>query len=332
MNDSELDRRHPTPEGLTNSCTFAVSVVIPSYRAKKSLPELFQALKETLDDCAESWEVILVDDASPDDSYLVMQKLRQEDPRLTTVRLSRNRGQHYATLCGLKIAQGSVIITLDDDMQHHPADIPRFLAKLQEGYDIVMGKISQKEHSAWRNFASQLVQSLVSRILGKPKSLYLSSYRALSRRAVNSIGAYRGVHVYMPALMFNAVPTSQIVNIDVAHHERAYGQSNYSIPRLVRLFSYLLINHSFIPLRVTTAWGVFLSIASFLFAAALVVKTVLSPSAVAGWTSTVVILSFLFGNAFLAVGVLGEYIGRLVEQMSQDQQSSIYSVNDEPWP
>lgn len=307
----------------------SVSVVVPVFNSADTLGELYERLSKVLDQCASAWEIVLVDDGSRDRSYDVMYELRSKDERVTTIRLGRNCGQHHALLCGLRHARHSCAITLDDDLQNPPEEIPKLLAGLAQGYDAVIGRIETKEHSAWRNLASGFVQRANCWILGKPRSLYLSSYRAFSRKALAAMVQYRGVHVYIPAILLRAVPATKITNVAVEHHARQTGRSTYTVRKLIRLFSFLLVNHSFFPLRAIVAWGLLLCVASFFFALYLVVRALLDPVPVPGWTSTIVILCFLSGNLFLALGVLGEYMGRLVDEVSRTQESTIFSINDE---
>jgi len=306
-----------------------VSVVVPVYNSEASLAELKARVTEVLDAHGTAWELILVDDGSQDASFQKMKALRQADSRVQVVRLGRNCGQHHAIFCGLRLAQNDCVITLDDDLQNPPEEIPRFLQKLAEGYDVVIGRITTKEHEPWRNLGSRIVQMLTNRILGKPKSLYLSSFRAFSRGACRAMLQYRGVHVYIPAVMLRSIPVEKMTNVEVTHHPRKHGKSNYSPGKLLKLTSYLLINHSRLPLGLVTGWGFFLSLASILFAIAVLIRSLINPIPVPGWTSLIVILLFVSGNILLALGILGEYLGRLVDEVSRDQESAIFSVNEE---
>ena len=152
-------------------------------------------------------------------------------------------------------ARGDYVITLDDDLQNPPEEIPRFLERLQAGDDLVIGRIEGgKQHKAYRNLGSRTVQALAARIVGKPDHIALSSYRGMSRRAVDSIAAYAVAHVYLPALMFSAVPVDRISNIAVPHHPRSAGQSTYTTRKLVKLASNLLINYSSMPAYLMIPW------------------------------------------------------------------------------
>jgi len=302
-----------------------ISVVVPVYRSGATLEALYARLEPVLSSTAEEWEIILVDDASGDGTFEVMEQLHRRDPRVRLVRFSRNMGQHNAVLCGLKRSRGSHVVTLDDDLQNPPEEIPRFVAKIDEGYDLVIGRIDGGKKHAWhRNLSSRALQMLVNRVLGKPREIALSSYRCMTRRAADSMAVHTGAHVYMPAVMFHSVPHERICNIPVAHHERRHGRSTYTLRKLVRLASYLLINHSSLPLRVVTVWGLILSGVSLGYAAFVALDVLIHGSTVTGWPSLVVLISFLSGNIMFCMGILGEYIGRLVEQASSTSQLPIF--------
>ncbi len=301
-----------------------ISVVVPVYRSAALLPHLAQRLKAVLEAQGRPWEIIMVDDASPDGSYAVMRELRAQDARVRIVQLARNQGQQHATLCGLNYARGDEVVTIDDDLQNPPEEIAPLLARLREGHAAVIGRIIDKRHGWWRNAGSRVHQALAERIIGKPRGLYLSSFRALSRAAVERLVRYKGAHPHISALLLKSVPAAAVVNLDVRHDARRIGTSSYSLRKLVKTASFLLINHSYIPLRFMVAWGFFLSALSLLFAAWVVVRVLFFADSVQGWPSLAVLVAFLSGNILMALGVVGEYLGRLVEEFSVSEQFSIH--------
>jgi glycosyltransferase involved in cell wall biosynthesis len=301
-----------------------ISVVVPVFRSAPLLPALMQRLRAALDAQGRPWEVIMVDDASPDASYEVMRGLRAADPRVRIVQLARNHGQQHATLCGLNYARGDEVVTIDDDLQNPPEDMAALLAALREGRAAVIGRITDKQHGWWRNAGSRAHQWFAERIIGKPRGLYLSSFRALSRAAVDRLVRYKGAHPHISALLLKSVPPAAIVNVDVRHDARAVGASTYTPRKLLKTASFLLINHSYIPLRFMTGWGFILSLLSLGFAALVVVRVLFFGAAVQGWPSLAVLVAFLSGNILMALGVVGEYLGRLVEEFSVSEQFAIH--------
>jgi glycosyltransferase involved in cell wall biosynthesis len=301
-----------------------ISVVVPVYRSAPLLPALAERLKRVLEAEQRPWEIVMVDDASPDDSYAVMQKLRAADPRVRIVQLARNHGQQHATLCGLNYARGEEVVTIDDDLQNPPEEIGALLARLRQGYAAVIGRITDKQHGWWRNAGSRAHQYFAERIIGKPRGLYLSSFRALSRSAVERLVRYKGAHPHISALLLKSVPPAAIVNVEVRHEPRSIGTSTYSLRKLVKTGSFLLFNHSYIPLRFMTAWGFLLSLLSVLFALWVVMRVLFFADSVQGWPSLAVLVAFLSGNILMALGVVGEYLGRLVEEFSVSEQFAVH--------
>ena len=302
----------------------SISVVVPVFRSAPLLPSLLQRLKAALDAEGRPWEIVLVDDASPDGSYEVLRQLRSSDSRLRIVQLARNHGQQHATLCGLNYARGSEVVTLDDDLQNPPEEIHALLERLRQGHAAVIGRITDKRHGWWRNAGSRAHQYFAERIIGKPPGLYLSSFRALSRAAVDRIVRYKGAHPHISALLLKAVPAGAIVNVDVGHAPRPVGASTYSLRKLLKTASFLLINHSYIPLRFMIGWGFTLSLVSVLFAGYVVIRVLFFDQALPGWPSLSVLVSFLCGNILMALGVVGEYLGRLVEEQSLSEQFAVH--------
>ena len=301
-----------------------ISVVVPVYRSAPLLPALVQRLKGVLEAQGRPWEIVMVDDASPDASWSVLQGLRRADARIRIVQLARNHGQQHATLCGLNYARGDEVVTIDDDLQNPPEEIAPLLARLREGHAAVIGRITDKRHGWWRNAGSRAHQYLAERIIAKPRGLYLSSFRALSRPAVDRLVRYKGAHPHISALLLKAVPPASVVNVDVRHDPRSVGGSTYSLRKLVKIASFLLFNHSYIPLRFMTAWGFLLSLLSVLFALWVVIRVLFFADSVQGWPSLAVLVAFLSGNILMALGVVGEYLGRLVEEFSVSEQFAVH--------
>jgi polyisoprenyl-phosphate glycosyltransferase len=304
-----------------------ISVVIPVFRSAGVLEPLCRRLSEQLEELSHDWEIILVDDASPDDSWEVACRLHEADSRIKAVRFSHNHGQQHATLCGLGYATKTYVVTIDDDLQCFPEDIPRFIDLLKSGKQVVIGRIQpdSKQHAWWRNIGSKINQQLAGKILGKPKNLSLSSYRAMTFDVSKKLTIYKGAHPHIAALLLKTVPPAFIANVDIRHAERGDGSgSSYSLPKLIKTLSYLLINHSYLPLRLMIGWGVTISIASLIYATWIVGRGVFFGFSSPGWASLAVLISFLSGNILLALGIVGEYLGRLVEEASNVTQFSIF--------
>lgn len=240
------NRQQNTQRGRseTSVSEIEISVVIPVYKSAQALPELYERLKRVLSSLTEAWEIIMVDDASPDNSFEVMHDLRDSDKRVKIIRLARNHGQPCATLCGLKYSRGQRVITLDDDLQHPPEEIPRLLEKLKEGYEIVVAKYEIKKQVRFRNFGSLLINYLISWLSGKPLDLHLTNFKAFSRKAVEAVSSFSGRRFFFGMVIIGSIPASSLVNVDVAHLPRKYGSSGYTLLKLLKLASVIVIYHT----------------------------------------------------------------------------------------
>lgn len=305
----------------------SITVVVPVFNSKRSLRDFYKRCSDVLNTISSDWEIVMVDDASSDESWMVLGEIRELDQRVRAIRLAHNHGQQHATLCGLGYAKKDYVITIDDDLQCFPEDIPLFIDQLKAGKEAIIGRIARdgKQHSWWRNFASGINQQFAGKIIGKPKDLSLSSYRAMTKRVAERLVAYKGAHPHIAALLFKSVPVSCIGNVDIRHATRGDGgATSYSLPKLVKTFSYLLINHSYLPLRFMIGWGVAISLVSLAFALWVMLQGIFFGYATSGWASLAVLISFLSGNILLALGVVGEYLGRLVEEASSITQFSVF--------
>ncbi|MDD4776004.1 MAG: glycosyltransferase family 2 protein [Syntrophomonas sp.] len=234
-----------------------ISVVVPVFNSGKSLAELYARLVPVLDRCGDSWEIIMVDDASRDDSYSVMESTHQSDPRVKLIRLAHNAGQHNATLCGLRHSQGGYIVTIDDDLQHPPEEIPVLLEKIQSGYDVVFGIPREKHHQVYRNWGSRLIDNLVNAIFPRAAGIRRSSFRIMTRELLDRMLAQVRTPVYMAALILTHARRPG--EVEVKHQPRQYGRSNYNIGKTLLMTRNLLINYSCLPWKwVALLWGLWL--------------------------------------------------------------------------
>ncbi|HSF42650.1 MAG TPA: glycosyltransferase family 2 protein [Thermoanaerobaculia bacterium] len=292
------------------SAPLLVSVVVPVYNSTVleelagRIDAVFAALPE------HRYELILVDDFSPrPEVWPTLARLARERPEVRAVQLTRNFGQQPATLCGLSVARGGVVITLDDDLQHSPEDIPKLLAAADR--DIVIGQLTKSRHSPLRRLASR-AKGLFDRLLiGKPEDIQLSSFRLLNRTVVDGILQIRTPHPFLPALMFHV--SKDVAGVPVGHGRRREGQSGYTFLKLLRLFSNLLINNSSLVLRLVGWVGILFSILSFFLAGAVVYRKLVHAISVQGWASLFAALLLIGGLLLFSVGVMGEYLIRIIE-------------------
>jgi dolichol-phosphate mannosyltransferase/undecaprenyl-phosphate 4-deoxy-4-formamido-L-arabinose transferase len=285
------------------------SIVIPVYDSP-ALELLADGIEEVFRERDEEYEIVFVDDASPDPRiWPALERLAHERGNVRVVQLTRNFGQQAATLCGLREARGDVLITMDDDLQHEPADIPLLLAHADR--DIVIGQLRRKEHHFFRRLASRAKGVFDRIVIGKPKGLELSSFRLLSRVVVDGVLAMRTPHPFLPALLFHV--SKDVVGVPVSHSRRAAGRSGYTLRKLLRLFSNLVISNSSILLRAAAYTGLLFAAGSFAVAAIVVYRKLAHDIAVAGWTSLFAAVLLIGGLLLVSVGIIGEYLIRIIE-------------------
>ena len=245
--------------------SFDVSVVIPAYRSATNLPELIRRLKETFRAEGIAHEVIIVNDCSPDDgaTWNCIQKLSTEYTGIIGIDLQKNAGQFNATICGMELAKGDLIITMDDDLQHAPESIPKLIEKIQSGNaDCVMASFPSKRHSLLRNIGSLLVRSTYRIFHGLPSGTRMSSFRCMTSDVAEHAIRHRTRSPVLGAILIKS--SRRIVNVEVEHHPRIRGKSGYGISRLVKAtFDNIFLATTF-PLRMFTYLGIIISAISII--------------------------------------------------------------------
>jgi polyisoprenyl-phosphate glycosyltransferase len=299
------------------------SVVIPVFNAAETLSELIARLTSVFESKTSNYEIILVDDASPDNSWKVMRALRDKDRRVKIIRHMKNFGQHKAILCGLHCAKGDVIVTMDDDLQHPPEEIPNLLAALsgEEGADVAIGVYDVKRHSGFRNAGSRIVQAVTARILSRGTEVRLGSFRAMKREVVRELLAIR-THAPRVSPMLLQI-TDRIKNVRVRHEPRKVGRSGYNLRRLVSDSLDNILSHSALPLQVVSGIGFGSSLLSFAMSIHYLLKYLLVGISVRGWTSTILLLLFFFGVLLFSLGIVGEYLVRILREVQGTPRSII---------
>jgi glycosyltransferase involved in cell wall biosynthesis len=302
---------------------YALSIVIPVYNGAHSIGELVDALEELA--VAGGHEIVLVNDGSPDHSLEVC-RMRVERARvpITLVNLARNYGEHNAVMAGLRQASGAHVVTMDDDLQNPPEEVERLLAYAQQsGKEVVYTYYDDKQHAFWRNLGSRFANRVADYVLEKPTGLYLSSFRCMSAFVVREITRYDGPFPYIDGLILQV--TQDIGTLLVRHLPRAVGRSNYTLRRLLRLWTSMFVNFSVMPLRVSTLTGFALSLLGAVGVAAAVVEALVS-SPPPGWASLMAAVLLLSGVQLLILGIVGEYLGRLYLTANRKPQSVVREV------
>ncbi|MCI9333650.1 MAG: glycosyltransferase family 2 protein [Lachnospiraceae bacterium] len=298
-----------------------VSFVIPCYRSAQTLPGVVEELQTAMEAMQDyDYEVILVNDCSPDDTFEVIRRLSGENRRIRGINLARNFGQHSALMAGFRYGEGDIVVCLDDDGQTPAREVGKLLAGIRQGADVVYAKYNQKHHSGFRNWGSRINERMTRVMLGKPKDLYLSSYFAARRFVIEEVKRYENAYPYVIGLVLRT--TGNIVNVEVTHRERAAGESGYTLGKLLALWFNGFTAFSVKPLRIATISGALCAMAGFLYGIYTIVKKIFinPPGLVTGFSALMSVLVFMGGMLMLMLGLVGEYMGRMYISMNNSPQ------------
>jgi len=299
-----------------------VSIVIPVFNEEQNLPALYARLAPVMDGIAGGVEAILVDDGSADRSLEILREIAGRDRRVRVVAFNRNYGQHAAVFTGLEMSRGDVVVTLDADLQNQPEDIPNLLAKFDEGFDVVGGWREDRKDTPFRRFASRRVNAMMRRILkGVEFRDYGCMLRAYSRPVVDSMRECEERSTFIPALACQFA--RRVAEVPVGHADRVAGESKYSLWKLFKLQADLVTGFTAAPLRLATFAGLFVAVVSVGFGIFLFVRRLIHGPEAEGLFTLFAILFFLIGAVFFAVGVMGEYVGRIYDEVRHRPRSVV---------
>ena len=297
-----------------------VSILIPVYKNDGGLDELVKRIDESMANSAYAncFELVLVDDCSPDNSWEVIQRLAKTHTFVQGATLSRNFGQHNAIMAGLNLVSGQYVVLMDDDLQHPPEAIPSMLDKLAAGADVCYTNYANRQHATWKIAGSKFNDLMASWLLSKPKGLYLSSFKALKRGVVDQIRNHEGPFAYLDGLILDI--TRRIATVEIQHGARAFGEGNYSFKKSISLWLRMVTGTSIVPLRMVTLMGALVALLGFFGAVFIVISNFLYPAESKGWASIIVTILLVSGFQTLFIGVLGEYLGRIHLRLNNKPQ------------
>ncbi|MEV6152801.1 glycosyltransferase family 2 protein [Nonomuraea sp. NPDC052129] len=290
--------------------SMSVSVVIPCYRSARTLPALVARILSTMSEASVRHEVILVVDGSPDDTWATAAGLARRNEAVRAIHLSRNYGQHNALIAGIREAAFEVVVTMDDDLQHPPEQIPLLLAALEgDRLDLVYGVSYREEHGFLRSFASRSVKAGMSSALGIRSARAISAFRAFRTRLRDGFQELSGPHASVDVALSWA--TSKVGSVSVRMNERHHGRSNYSPRLLIRHAVNMLLGYSTAPLRAASYLGFLVGIVGLLLGGAVLWRFATGETTVAGFTTIASMVALFSSAQLVSIGVLGEYIGRI---------------------
>lgn len=305
-------------------CT--LSIVVPVYRSAQILPQLVDQIHAEMckEGLVDSFELLLVNDASTDSSWEVIRSLALKYTFIKGISLRRNFGQHNAIMAGLNYVNGDFVILMDDDLQHPPNAIGDMVRALTEGYDVCYTNYLNRQHVIWKKLGSRFNDWVATHLLGKPKGLYLSSFKAIRKEVVEEIVKYDGPYAYIDGLILDV--TRFITTIPIEHQARHEGEGNYNLRRSFSLWLKMATSFSVLPLRLASYAGFALAALSLVMIAFIIVLKFLHPEYPRGWTSLIATVLFIGGIQTLCIGMMGEYLGRTYLKLNNKPQFVVGSM------
>lgn len=302
-----------------------LSFVIPCYGSETTVGIVVNEIITTLRQRPQyEYEVILVNDCSPDNVWESIRTLALSDPHITGINLAKNFGQHSALMAGYRACTGDLIISLDDDGQTPAAELFTLVDKMEEGWDVVYASYEHKMHSGFRNFGTWMNEKMTESLIGKPKGLKVTSYFIMRRFIADEILRYQNAYPYIEGLIFRA--TKHIANVPVTHHSRMVGESGYTFGKLLALWFNGFTAFSVKPLRIATVCGTVSAFLGFCYGIYVVIRKLVDPAIEMGWSSIIASIFFIGGLILVMLGLIGEYIGRIYISLNNAPQYTIREV------
>jgi glycosyltransferase involved in cell wall biosynthesis len=295
MNDTELK------PGL--------SIIIPVYNSESILGALMDRLIPVLESLTGSYEVILIDDGSRDASWNAILNLVNNNSNIRGVHLMRNYGQHNALLCGLRLASCDISITLDDDLQHPPEEIPKLLDKLNEGFDVVYGIPQHPQHGLWRNLASSITRITLQQTMGVGNARNVSAFRAFRTRLRDASENFQSPSVVLDVLL--SWGTTKYAALSIRHEPRTVGESNYTFSKLILHAVNMLTGFTVLPLQLSSFMGFLFALFGFIVFIYVIIRYIIEGGSVPGFPFLASIIAIFSGVQLFALGIIGEYLARM---------------------
>ena len=303
-----------------------LSFIIPIYSSERSIPSLLNRLEKL--EIEEAWEVIFVEDGSPDNSYkTIYQLLKTSTLNAKLIRHNRNYGEHQAVLTGYRYSSGNYVLNLDDDLQNPPEEaLKLFNWAKQNNLDVVYGEYEEDKHSEWRNVGSKFAHLTAHIFLDLPRKCNFSSFRCLKGSIAKEVAKYNGPYPYIDGLI--AQISQSIESIKVRHDKRYIGKSVYNLRRLIRLWINILTSFSLMPLRLSSLLGIMFAFTGMIGIIFIILELLIKGVTVSGWASVLSSILLFGGIQCLLLGLVGEYLGRIYLTVSGKPQSTIRSFDN----
>jgi glycosyltransferase involved in cell wall biosynthesis len=306
---ARVTSHHPTAAELSVDNLLSISVVIPVYNSATTLKDLIHRLSALLEQAAVAYEIILVNDGSRDASWDEIVALSREDGRLMGINLMRNYGQHNALLAGIRAAHGQVIVTMDDDLQNPPEEIPKLLARLDEGSDVVYGTPLREQHGVWRDLTSQVTKLALQNAMGADTARNVSAFRAFRTELRDAFAHYQSPFVSIDVLL--TWSTTRFAAVSVSHHPRVIGETNYTFGKLLTHALNMMTGFSTLPLQVASLVGFAFTLFGLAVLAFVIGRFLIEGGSVPGFPFLASVIAVFSGAQLFALGIIGEYLARM---------------------
>ena len=308
-----------------------ISFIIPCYNSELFIEDTINELQETINKDFNEYkaEIILVNDSSKDGTAQKIEEIAKKSNNITAVDMAKNFGQHGAIFAALSIANGDVIVCLDDDGQTPPSEAKKLVQALDENTDVVYARYKNKKHNKFRNFGSKVNDYMAQSLLNKPKDLFISSYFAMKKYVKDEILRYTNPYPYLEGLVLRT--TNKIKNVDINHRERKVGKSNYTFKKLLHLWVNGFTSFSGKPLRAAILCAFIFIICAIIITIAVIINKIQNPNVPLGWSSTMIVILVVGAAITFLLGLIGEYISRIYISINNSPQYVIRKVtkNDE---
>jgi len=300
-----------------------ISIVIPVYNSEDNLVELCHQIFDALNNV--KYEVLLINDQSKDNSWSIIKQICTEYKQVIGINLRKNAGQDNAIMAGLNYVKGNFIVIMDDDLQHSPYDIISLYENCIKNYtDICFGNFKRLKQAFWKNLGSWLNGKISEWLLDKPKNIYLSPFKIIRREVTDEIIKYTGPYPYIDGLLLSV--TNSMIQINIEHHKRFKGKSNFNLPRSISVFLKHVTTFSVTPLRIASIIGIITSITGFVLIPYYLYEYLFNYNIVEGWTTLVILLLIIGGLILLSLGIIGEYLGRSYLNINKKHQYIIKEI------
>ncbi len=303
---------------------------MPAYNSELSLPELVRRLQPVLDAAATDYELILVDDGSRDGTWRVIEDLARDHNWVRGVHFMRNYGQHNAVLCGIRLARYELIVTIDDDLQHPPEEIPKLLEALTANKDVVYGTAVREQHDLWRNAASQVTKIALQSAMGAPIARKAGPFRVFRTRIRDAFANYDGPYVSIDVLL--TWGTTRFAAVDVRHDTRTLGTSNYTFGKLVVHALNMMTGFSTWPLQLASLIGFFFTVVGTAALIVVVVRYLIEGGVVPGFSFLASMIAIFSGAQLFSLGIMGEYLARMHARSMQHPTYSVRAMTQPAQP